>query len=447
MKYVVKPKRAKACNTTLKYLFLFTALFCVEQLHAQQYSLSDTGGAAYAQALNKSYTASNELFLDDLKEKIDERSLWKYCHARYKELFKALNEEIKDRKAAEIPAISKLTDSILQEIKSNNPDVPKDLRVMYIRDNHPNAYTIGDNTLFVNVGLYYYMQSEDQVAGVLAHEIGHLMLEHSLGAMKRGYEGDKKSAENVRQIREVEVKRSDKALAVLKKSIYKNSALTRLHELEADSMSYELLSNTNYNPADYVQALRVMDDNDTINYGNLKKETYKQFFDLPEQAFNDEWLASEDFSSYNYNAYKSKFNEDSVSSHPKAEERVAYLTTVFPDIEKTPIATADEGYGQVQQVAKMQRVPNLYYSEQYGEAVYLLLIFLQEDPEHELYKKWLGINLQKIYEARKDYQLNKYLDRVAPQEQTESYIRYLNFMWNLSLKELEAMAVYYNPKG
>ena len=80
----------------IKYSLLFIAVFCADRLYAQQYALDDTSGSAYAEKLGASYTAKNELFLDELKKATTERSLWRYYEAKYKAIFKALNEEIKD---------------------------------------------------------------------------------------------------------------------------------------------------------------------------------------------------------------------------------------------------------------------------------------------------------------------------------------------------------------
>jgi uncharacterized protein YaaN involved in tellurite resistance len=43
----------------------------------------------------------------------------------------------------------------------------------------------------------------------------------------------------------------------------------------------------------------------------------------------------------------------------------------------------------------------------------------------------------------KNYNLNRYLDRVDPKNQSESYQQFLNFMWNLSLDEIKNIADYY----
>lgn len=73
--------------------------------------------------------------------------------------------------------------------------------------------------------------------------------------------------------------------------------------------------------------------------------------------------------------------------------------------------------------------------------------FLQDKENEEYYKMWLGKLFDKIYEARKNYNLNRYLDRVEPKKQSKSYQQFLNFMWNLSMDDIKNIADYYNKKG
>ena len=61
-----------------------------------------------------------------------------------------------------------------------------------------------------------------------------------------------------------------------------------------------------------------------------------------------------------------------------------------------------------------------------------------------MHKKLLGEGFKKIYQARKEYKLNRYLDRIDPKNQSESYIQFLSFMWNLSLEEIKNIADFYD---
>ena len=103
-----------------------------------------------------------------------------------------------------------------------------------------------------------------------------------------------------------------------------------------------------------------------------------------------------------------------------------------------------EMYEKLSKIAYLETVPNLYFNEEYGFSIYASLLYLEKDEKNnEYFRDWLGKSFQKIYEARKNYTLNRYLDRISPKEQSESYQQFLSFMWNLKLDEVKKIADFY----
>jgi hypothetical protein len=270
-------------------------LFCFTVAWSQQQSAADTlTGKAYCEKLGKTYAAQNELFLTRLKERTADKALFKHYESRYKDFFKTVNDEIKEGQMAYIPVLSGTLDKILTEIKTKNTLVPKDIQAILVRANQPNAHVIGDNMVFVNMGVFYCMEDEAQVAGILAHEVSHLLMDHSIKGLNYSYEKNKESIANVKAIKEVEVHKTDRAFELVKDQIYQGGKLRKTHELQADSLGYVLFRNTGYDKKAFIRALAVAEYYDTLSTGNITVETYKQFFDLPEQKFKDAWLKSED---------------------------------------------------------------------------------------------------------------------------------------------------------
>jgi hypothetical protein len=104
---------------------------------------------------------------------------------------------------------------------------------------------------------------------------------------------------------------------------------------------------------------------------------------------------------------------------------------------------ASETFTTLKKMARMEILPNYFHSEDYGLGIYVAMQFLQDGEEEKYYKGWLGKCFSKIYEARKNYNLNRYLDRIEPKNQSESYQQFLNFMWNLSLDDIKNIADFY----
>lgn len=435
---------------TFNRTLIIAFIFCVTGAYAQQPSLDDTLGKVYSVSLAKTYPVQNENFLDELKANTSERKLFRYYESHYKAVFKGLNESIKEGELVYVPEMSALLEKIVRRIIEKNPSELKEVNVYLLRENQPNAFTMGDSSLFIHIGLFCYLQNEDQVAGIVAHEIGHLLLRHSLITLAYNYNEEKNSGKDVRSVRHIELKKTDYAFQLLRGYIYNGKKISREHESQADSLGYVLIKNTGYSRKAYVKALELIDPQDSTIHDSLAVETYKKFFSIPGQPFKDKWLKAEDFSSYNYEGYTSKFDKDSLLSHPETEDRVKYLENIFPELagpETAADTQASAAFKKAKHIAETLRMPNMYFNEQYGKAMYLSLLNLQKDPGDLFYKKWLGKTLRKLYEARRDYQLNKYLDRVSPDSQTESYITFLNFMWNLNLDELKKISDYYSAEG
>lgn len=404
----------------------------------------------FIDSLKHAYPVENERFIAELKAATTNKKLYNYYKSRYKIIFKAVNEEIEEGQVIRVPVINEMLEKVLLEIRKNNAGIPGNLQIFLLRDGSPNAYTIGDNTLFIHLGLFCYLENEDQIASVLTHEIGHLLLKHTLKTLAHAYETDKESTAEVKTLKQTPIKKADKAFDLLKNSIYQGGKIKREHEIEADSTGYTLYRNTKYHSTAYVQALAIIEQYDTIRPDGLHKETYRKFFDLPNQKFKDKWTEIEDFSSYNYDAFKAKFDKDSMASHPKSQDRIAHLYSIFPELKQNSDKEGIQitpAFNECRLFAKKEHIPNLYFNEQYGEVIYFSLVHLQKDVEDILSKKWLGKGFEKIYEARRDYQLNKYLERVSPKDQTESYIQFLSFMWNLKLEEIKNIAEHYSFKG
>ena len=58
----------------------------------------------------------------------------------------------------------------------------------------------------------------------------------------------------------------------------------------------------------------------------------------------------------------------------------------------------------------------------------------------------LGESFDKMAEARENYELNRYVAAVTP-EHSESYQKFLNFIWSLRLEEMKKIAQHYSTQN
>ncbi|MCS3867728.1 hypothetical protein J3D55_000644 [Chryseobacterium ginsenosidimutans] len=430
----------------MKKLISFLFLYAFIISFGQVYQPIDTADYAQRKDFLKIFSVNAENLIKKSKTDYSGKKgneLSKY----YKEFEKDFEGKVKEKDFVFNSVFDSKVKSLIERLKKNNPQIPQNLKILVAKDNTPNAYCFADGTFVINMGLFNWLNNDDQLAAVISHELGHKISEHTLKTLLSIIDQDQMDRTVVQSIKSTKENRNQRAFDVLKSRIYRKGAENRRQEMQADSLGYVVFKNSDFKKTEFINTLKRLEDFDTISPRTLKVETYKKYFNLPQQAFKDKWLKKEDFSLYNYNHFKEKLDKDSLKSHPEIVLRINNLKKIFPEL-KTDVADEkpSDSYKTLEKIARMETLPNFYHSEDYGVGIYASLQFLQDEEEEKYYKNWLGKCFAKIYEARKNYNLNRYLDRVDPKNQSESYQQFLNFMWNLSLDEIKNIADYYRTE-
>lgn len=427
----------------MKKLISLLLIHFVITAFGQMYKPLDTADYAQRKEFLRNFTANNESLSKKSRSDYPGKT-GNELSKIYKEFDKEFEKKVKEKDFAFNSVFDAKVKNLIERLRKNNSQIPQNLKILIAKDNTPNAYCFADGTFVINMGLFNWLNNDDQLAAVISHELGHKISEHTLKTFLSMIEQDKMDKMVVQDIKSTKENRNQRAFDVMKNRIYRKGAENRKQEMQADSLGYVVFKNSDFKKAEYVNALKRLEDFDTISPRELKVETYKKYFNLPKQEFKDKWLKKEDFSLYNYNHFKEKLNKDSLKSHPEMVLRINNLKKLFPELKNdVPDEKPSDSYSTVEKIARMETLPNFYHSEDYGVGIYASLQFLQDNEEEKYYKNWLGKCFAKIYEARKNYNLNRYLDRVDPKNQSESYQQFLNFMWNLSLDEIKNIADYY----
>ncbi len=420
-------------------------------IFAQGYKAIDTADYMQRKEFLKNFADHNEAFIKKLKSQYSGKT-GSGLSKVYKEFGADFEKQVKNKDFVFRSEFDPAIKSLIERLRKNNPGVPQNLKILIAKDNMPNAYCLADGTFVINMGLYSWLDNDAQIAAVIAHELGHKIDDHTFKTVLGIVEQDQQDKSTVQNIKETTESRSQrqnqKAFDLFKNRIYKKSVEKRKQEMQADSLGYTIFKKSDFNKNEFVNALQKLQNFDTISPRVLKVETYKKLYHLPKQAFNEKWLKKEDFSLYNYNFYKEKLNKDSLASHPEMTKRIEKLKKIFPELNiSVEPEKPSETYLSLKKTARMEILPNYFHSEDYGVGIYSAMQFLQDEEDEKYYKAWLGKCFAKIYEARKNYNLNRYLDRIEPKDQSESYQQFLNFMWNLSLDEIKNIADYYQSNA
>ena len=431
----------------LSFIYILSIFFSYAQTHME----IDTVNHKKRKALIETYEAKYELINKSLKKKHKGKLRVKLM-VFYDRGQKDFIKNIRKKRIIFDDRFQHYIDSLLQEIEKSNTVIKQEnIRLFIARHNAPNALNYGDGTIILNLGLFKFLESEDQLVSVISHEIGHQLKDHVSKNMLNKASLIVSSAKRKKalEIKKQKYHSYEKAFTEIKKIIYTEGKEHRKQEMEADSIGYTVYNNTNFSKIEYINALKILGKLDTLTPFTLSKDIYKTIFNLPEQVFKDEWLKMEKFSQYDYSKYKAKINKDSIRSHPEITERIDKLLLEFKELNDSTsvsLKLKSSVFSTLKEIAIQEDIANLHYTEKYGLSVYLTLKKLQKDPTNKYYLAWVGKNFEQIYQAKKKYQLNRHIDRLVPNDQDESYQQYLSFIWNLRLNEIKNIANYYSTK-
>ncbi len=159
-------------------------------------------------------------------------------------------------------------DAVGQRLLAVSPDAGKPYHFFVIDDTSVNAFALPDGYIFVNRGLLAYLRSEDELAFVLGHEIGHVVGRHAAEKIGRARIG------NIAGIVGSLLTGSG-AIADLSNSYTRTivSGYGRSAELEADEFGAEWLALAGYNPLAIIDAIHVLKDHSLFAKNVLKQPT------------------------------------------------------------------------------------------------------------------------------------------------------------------------------
>lgn len=150
------------------------------------------------------------------------------------ETITSTNEKIKNEK------INAVIDSIKVRICRTKAIDCEKIRIHIIRNSEINAFALPDNHMVIYTGLIEYAENAEEVAGVMAHEIGHLEKNHVM----------KKLVKEIGLEMLFAMAGGDAGFEIARETgrTLSSSAFDRKHEREADEYAVEILAQSNVDP-------------------------------------------------------------------------------------------------------------------------------------------------------------------------------------------------------
>lgn len=139
--------------------------------------------------------------------------------------------------------LNQKVNQIGQRLVAALPDKQFNYTFKVVQDASPNAFTIPAGQIYVHTGLLNFVSDDYELAGVLAHEIGHAYERHPAKGMSR-YIG-------VQTLSQLLFKDSQNRLGNIAINIAQNGALMKYgrdDERESDELGFYLLKRAGYPP-------------------------------------------------------------------------------------------------------------------------------------------------------------------------------------------------------
>ena len=305
--------------------------------------------------------------------------------------------------------------SIFDRIVKANPEIPQNTRLVLYRSNDFNAFTMGDDIVFVHIGLLNDLKNEAQIALVLSHEIAHNTLHHVEESIIQSIknETDKNLEKEINGILKTSYGQVSALNALMLPRIMESREKSRSNEFEADSLGLIYMKNAQFNYTDALSMFHAMEKrsknlNDTLNYKNCF-----HFETLPSiESLDAEYVRESSLGTFTKDESKLPY----LATHPYNRERfyklanILNLDTTFS--KYTP--TFDEKYQQIERQVGLEMIQNSWMNKNFSEVIYHSIKFIEKHSDNSEAKEHLMLAFKAMSYLKKKRIAGKYLQLQNP---------------------------------
>lgn len=424
-----------------KFIFLtwllFDVVFCFSQSSEIRYQpVRKDSVLAYINSVsNKKIAKFQNKYKKDIKEMVLERK-------------KYFVKSIEDSSYIFETKISNYLKGILNEIYVSNPSLnTQDYYFFVDRSPWPNAGSFGNGIFSVNLGLLNFVNTDDELAFMICHEIAHQELEHSDKAMLKYLETLRSKAVK-KQINQVSRQQYGRRRAYydLIESLETNfMKRSRSAELQADSLGLALFKKTKFNKAASLVALQGLEISDTIVFNEDSK--IREHFNFENYPFKEGWLAKDQTlfdTKESVNDYA--FNKDSLKTHPDIPLRIEKLQKMLNE-PTIPTLSAQEKFQQIKQYGALVNVQSLLDDKRLDMAMYqTMVLFNKKAMDQKTFGLLMAQMLQKVYELKNNHRFGKYVSQVSSFSDEQYLDQVKQFLHNVEMKQLKKIGLHFCQK-
>ncbi|MDB5201418.1 MAG: peptidase Ste24p [Ferruginibacter sp.] len=161
-----------------------------------------------------------------------------------KERNDAILEDFENNRVIADSLLLNKSKAIIQRIKASNSSYNFDSISIYInRSAVPNASCYGEGTLFINLGLFLWVDNDDELALIVAHELSHQFLAHQESKIKKNIAllSSEEFTSEMKAIKKSSTGKYERFKKLMKEMVTQNGTHSRYKESEADSLGVVLI--------------------------------------------------------------------------------------------------------------------------------------------------------------------------------------------------------------
>ncbi|MGN6401246.1 MAG: M48 family metalloprotease [Flavisolibacter sp.] len=370
----------------------------------------------------------------------------KYISEIYKERYEQVKEKFANNEIITDEKATNYLNQLVQEILKTNPLLhSSDLRIVFSKAWWPNASSMGEGTILLNIGLFNRLQNESQAIFILCHELSHYYLNHGNNLIQR-YVNTIHSKEFQKQLKSIQkstYRQNQQAESLAKEITFTSRRHGREFEHAADSMAVELMKNTSYDLTEALNTLALLDSVDKDKYNTpLQLASHFNFTSYP---FKESWLRSDGLMFSIVTDAKTKAEDDSLKTHPDCKIRIEKLVESVQKFNKPnskKFIISEEAFTKLKQQFDFEILAYCFEANNVSKCLYYALEMASFFPDNLYLNTLIGKCLNTLYSYQKNHELAKIVDMPGPSQPAE-YNTLLKMIQNLRLHDIAALSYYY----
>jgi Zn-dependent protease with chaperone function len=371
----------------------------------------------------------------------------------YKEIYEHQFDEIsylwKSTRVVTSPEANGYLQSIVKQIIAANPELQKtDARIVFTRDDWPNAVSMGDGSIAINAGLVIFLNNEAELAFVICHELSHYYLDHTNKQIRKIVElyNSEEFTKEMKRLSKQTYGAGKAFDELMKKMAFGSRRHSREDEAEADKQALLFLKNTGYDCKGIISCLQLLNEvDDSSVYKPLVPEPIFNFDDYP---FKKKWIQNESVLFGQMNGDASSFTQqekDSLKTHPDCTTRISLLQDAIGKLPAGKNFLVNENlFHQLKKDFFPEMTEQEFRNDNLTRNLYYSLLMLQNGDYTSLAVYAIARDLNILFQRQKDHRLGD-MERESRTNPAD-YNLLLRLLDRLTLSELASINYYFCRK-